>query len=52
MPKGPGGAPKEEAKQDGPVEVRQVVEVRQEGYGLPPGFEWFNLDLADDKMAQ
>jgi glycylpeptide N-tetradecanoyltransferase len=36
---------------DGPVETKQVSDISTECLGLPSGFEWCTVNLADDTEA-
>ena len=37
---------------DKPIEVKTLDQVQQEPYTLPTGYEWCDLDLADDEVAK
>ena len=39
----------EVAIKDGPIKQGKVADVSKEPTGLPAGFEWVNLDLADEE---
>ena len=37
---------------DQPIEVKTVDEVPKEPYGLPQGYKWVNVNLAEDEEVQ
>ena len=42
----------EDIQDCGPIEEdKDVSEIRQEPYTLPPGFEWDTLDITDPKVV-
>ncbi|KAG5189962.1 acyl-CoA N-acyltransferase [Tribonema minus] len=41
----------EEVVGNGPIEVKQVSDVRPDSYPLPAGFEWCNLDINSETEA-
>jgi hypothetical protein len=40
-----------EPTESGPIEVKEVAEVRPEPYTLPAGFEWCDVDIASEVEA-
>ena len=51
MPKSTDEITLSEEQFNQPIEVKQVDEISETPYALPPQYSWDNLDLNDDEVA-